>query len=308
MLTDSQIMNSLTLFAYNSAEFLREVSKKGTSSDIEFFERKSDDLILTIVNPNRYPEKISSLTDSIFPSDVALVNVTQLNRDLGEVIVGLDLMGPDTGFITFDDPNMIDQVKQVIRGTRLEKYVISEKPPMELVEDISAIRTKKSNSNPCVVIDHFFQVRGVGTVALGFVMSGMIRKHQEMEISYLNRKAQIRSIQMHDVDVDEAGPSSRVGLALKNVDSEELQRGMMLTEVPLNKFDSIVSSIAYHKSVRKVPENIFEAFISDAMRYQRGSYDGQTLTLDSTLQTNQKFMTLASNMLSPRLFGKIRLS
>ena len=90
-------MNSLTLFAYNSAEFLREVSKKGTSSDIEFFERKSDDLILTIVSPNRYPEKISSLTDSIFPSDVALVNVTQLNRDLGEVIVGLDLMGPGKG-------------------------------------------------------------------------------------------------------------------------------------------------------------------------------------------------------------------
>ena len=143
-------MNSLTLFAYNSAEFLREVSKKGTSSDIEFYERKSDDLILTIVNPSRYPEKISSLTDSIFPSDVALVNVTQLNRELGEVIVALDLMGPDAGFITFDDLAMTEHIKQVIRGTRLEKYVISDKPPMELVEDISAIRTKKINSNPCI--------------------------------------------------------------------------------------------------------------------------------------------------------------
>ena len=301
-------MNSLTLFAYNSAEFLREVSKKGTSSDIEFYERKSDDLILTIVNPSRYPEKISSLTDSIFPSDVALVNVTQLNRELGEVIVALDLMGPDAGFITFDDLAMTEHIKQVIRGTRLEKYVISDKPPMELVEDISAIRTKKINSNPCVVIDHFFQVRGVGTVALGFVLSGTIKKHQEMEVSYLNRKAQIRSIQMHDVDVDEARPGSRVGLALKNVDSEELQRGMMLSDMPMNKYDSITSSIEYHRSVKKIPENIFEVFISDAMRYQRGSYDGQTLTLDNQIQTNMKYLTLSSNMLFPRVFGKIRLS
>ena len=113
---------------------------------------------------------------------------------------------------------------------------------------------------------------------------------------------------MHDVDVEEAGPSSRVGLALKSVDSEELQRGMMLTDTPLKKYDSIVSSIAYHKSVRKVPENIFEVFISDAMRYQRGSYDGKTLTLDNPIQTSLKNMTLASNMLSPRLIGKVMLS
>ncbi|EQD32316.1 translation elongation factor EF Tu-like protein, partial [mine drainage metagenome] len=69
-------MNSLTAFTYNAEEFLREVSKKGTASDIEFHERKSDDSILTFISPLRYPEKISSLTDSIYAADVSVINVS----------------------------------------------------------------------------------------------------------------------------------------------------------------------------------------------------------------------------------------
>lgn len=298
-------MNSLTVFTYNAEEFLREVSKKGTSSDIEFHERKSDDSILTFISPLRYPDKISSLTDSIFAADIAVVNITALNRDLGEVIVALDLMGPETGFITFTDSSIIDQVRPLLKGTRLSSYEITEKKPVELADQISSIKTKKPDSPTTIIIDHFFGVKSVGTVALGFVLSGTVHKHQDLELSYLDRKVQVRSIQMHDVDVESAGPGARVGLALKNADPEELERGMLLSEKPFEYASVIEAKIVPHRSVKRIPDGQVEVFVSDYMRYQRGFYDGKSLTMDKKVCLPGRSLVLSSPAIAPRIFGRI---
>ena len=298
-------MKSLTVFTYNAEEFLREVSKKGTSSDIEFHERKSDDSILTFISPLRYPDKISSLTDSIFPADLAVVNITSLNRELGEVIVALDLMGPDIGYITFSDQQMIDQVTPLLKGTRLSSYKVTEKKPVELADEISSLRSKKPDSPTTVIIDHFFGVKSVGTVALGFVLSGTVEKHQDLELSYLDRKVQVRSIQMHDVDVDSAGPGARVGLALKNADPEELERGMLLSEKPFQYASVIDAKIIPHSSVKRIPDGQVEVFVSDYMRYQRGFYDGKSLTMDKKVCLSGKSLVVSSPAVVPRIFGRI---
>ncbi len=298
-------MRSLTLFAYNADEFLREVSKKGTASDIQFHERKTDEVIMTLISPLRYPEKISSLTDSIYPSDVALVNVTTLNRELGEVIVALDLMGPDTGYISVSDPSIREQVKPFLQGTRLEKYELSGKPPMELVADIEKTQTSKKDGKTVVMIDHFFDVRSVGTVALGFVLQGTVRKHQALKASYIDKDVQVKSIQMHDVDVDEAGPGARVGLSLKGVDVGQLERGMILSEEEVPYCDNTTASVQVHKSVKHVPEGQFELFVSDMMRYQRGFFDGRNLELDRKIAYRSRNLVVSNNSLVPRVFGKL---
>jgi selenocysteine-specific translation elongation factor len=298
-------MKSLTVFTYNAAEFLREVSKKGTSSDIEFHERKSDDSILTFISPLRYPDKISSLTDSIFPADLAVVNITSLNRELGEVIVALDLMGPENGYITFSDQQMINQVTPLLKGTRLSSYKVTEKKPVELADEISTLRSKKPDSPTTVIIDHFFGVKSVGTVALGFVLSGTVEKHQDLELSYLDRKVQVRSIQMHDVDVDSAGPGARVGLALKNADPEELERGMLLSEKPFQYASVIDAKIIPHSSVKRIPDGQVEVFVSDYMRYQRGFYDGKSLSMDKKVSLPGKSLVVSSPAVVPRIFGRI---
>lgn len=298
-------MRSLTLFVYNADEFLRQVSKKGTASDIQFHERKTDDVIMTLISPLMYPEKISSLTDSIYPSDIAFVNVSGLNRELGEVIVALDLMGPDRGYITFSDQSIQDQVKPMLRGTRLEKYVISDKQPMELVEVIEKNETSRKDGKTTVMIDHFFDVKSVGTVALGFVFQGKVKKHQSLKASYIDKDVQVKSIQMHDVDVEEAGPGARVGLALKGVDPGELERGMILTEEPIQYYQETPAKIQVHSSVKRVPEGQFELFISDLMRYQRGFFDGKNLELDKRIAFMGKDLTVSNNSVVPRVFGKL---
>ena len=78
-------------------------------------------------------------------------------------------------------------------------------------------------------MDHSFNVKGVGVVILGVVANGEISKHDTTKVLPGAKTAQIRSIQKHDDEFDCAHEGDRVGLALKNIEVEEVERGTVLT-------------------------------------------------------------------------------
>ncbi|MDD1667444.1 MAG: elongation factor Tu [Methanomicrobiales archaeon] len=83
-----------------------------------------------------------------------------------------------------------------------------------------------------VPVDHFFNVRGIGPVILGVVTSGEIRTHNTLQVLPLKKQVQVRSIQKLDDDADVAWAGDRVGIALKGIEAEELDRGYVLTNDP----------------------------------------------------------------------------
>ena len=86
-----------------------------------------------------------------------------------------------------------------------------------------------------VPVDHAFNVKGVGVVILGVVTNGIIQKHAMLKFLPAGKTAQVRSIQKHDDEFDVAGEGDRVGLALKNIEVEDLDRGAVLTNDPAIK-------------------------------------------------------------------------
>jgi selenocysteine-specific translation elongation factor len=84
-------------------------------------------------------------------------------------------------------------------------------------------------------------VKGVGTVVLGVVVSGSIAKHNTMRALPSSKTAQVRSIQKHDEDFDTATEGDRVGLALKNVDVTDVERGVILTTDPAVKTSKVLN-------------------------------------------------------------------
>jgi selenocysteine-specific translation elongation factor len=77
-------------------------------------------------------------------------------------------------------------------------------------------------------VDHHFDVKGIGTVLLGFVKQGSVKRHESYRLYPTAKLAQVRSIQVHDEDVDEAPVGDHVGLALKGVTNDEVDRGHVL--------------------------------------------------------------------------------
>jgi len=72
-------------------------------------------------------------------------------------------------------------------------------------------------------------VKGIGTVILGGMENGTIHQHDILRVLPGEKTAQVRSVQKHDDNCPEAQLGDRVGLALKNITADELDRGFVLT-------------------------------------------------------------------------------
>lgn len=301
-------MDSRSIFVYNSPEFLRTVSKKGTESDITIHHRKEGDTISTFLEPSRYPEKLSSLTDTVYLSDIAVINGDSIDKEFGEVVLALDLMGKKKGYILVTDESRNEQIRKVLKGTVAENYEFFSGNPMDLMEKINIISIGRNESdNTVVIIDHFFKVKSVGTVALGFVLQGTLSKHQKLFLSDTEKEVQIRSIQMHDEDQESAPPGSRVGLALKNVDADELGRGMFLSTEKISMSDSLESPDPHPMTGKKQLGNM-EIFVSDELRYQRGFLTDGKIKLEKSIPMYGERILVTSPNMVPRIIGMSRFS
>ncbi|MEM0155984.1 MAG: GTPase [Thermoplasmataceae archaeon] len=299
-------MKAISVFAYNVPDIIREVAKKGTESDITLYNRKDGDNVLTFLVPSRFPEKMSSLTDSMFPADVVILGIDEINRDLGEVIISLDLMKKQHGYIMLKDESKLPTVRKLIDNTVASKYKFFKGSPVELMSDISGSPMKRPDGDTVVIVDHFFKVKSVGTVALGFVMSGTVSKHQNLFASGLEKQVQVRSIQMQDVDVDDAPTGSRVGLGLKNIEVDDMERGLLLTSTKLPALTRISGNISFHRSVANKNISGNEIFLCDQMRYSRGFRSGDEITLDRPFFPLGTELAVCSNTSVPRILGTIK--
>jgi selenocysteine-specific translation elongation factor len=80
-----------------------------------------------------------------------------------------------------------------------------------------------------IVIDHVFDVKGVGTVVLGVIKQGKVQLSEEVMLYPQQKTLTIKSIQMHDDSVYEASSPARVGLALKGVTANDISRGDVIS-------------------------------------------------------------------------------
>lgn len=298
-------MKSLSVFTYDLNDFLKVVSKKGTESDIALYNRKDGENIYTFLSPSRFPDKISPLTDCIYPSDIALLNGNTLTKELGEVIIALDLMGITRGHFLVDDESKIDPLKAVISKTSLKNFGFFSGNPMEFMDILSKEKHTPRFSKSTVLIDHFFKVKSVGTVALGVVLGGKVEKHQKLTCSYIDKEAMIKSIQVQDQDQESVESGTRVGLSLKNVDSEELERGMFMTEGSFQYLEEFESKLEMHPAVKAPKESDFEIFVSDQMRFQRGFFNDGNVRFEKPVVKMKENLTISMPNRSPRVQGKL---
>ncbi len=88
-------------------------------------------------------------------------------------------------------------------------------------------------------VDRSFSLRGFGTVVTGTLWSGSIGEGDELRVEPAGRSVRVRSVQVHDRDVERAESGQRVAVSLPGVERRELGRG-----------DALVAPGAYPTSYR----------------------------------------------------------
>lgn|SRR5208337_2030468 len=234
------VMSNLTVAVLAPPDYAKDLGKKGTTSDITFYNLKKGEATVTFIEPTRYPEKLSSLFYAVSLADRILLVVDEINASFGECVLMLQSANKSSGYLILKNYISPDQIAPLIKGTVLEHYEILEEDMVGLREKMLEIAVKqtahgKAHENTgkgAVPVDAHFNVKGVGIVVLGFVAQGMIKKHDTLKVLPTEKPVQIRSIQKHDDDAESAVYGDRVGLALKSIESEDLDRGFVLTNDP----------------------------------------------------------------------------
>jgi selenocysteine-specific translation elongation factor len=199
------------------AEF---IGKKGSENGITFYNRKAGDNAIVALAPTSIADRFYAVAESMLLSGQIVVSTANLDRLFGEVVVACSLLDRKVIF-TDDNP-----VEQFLKSARIERFEVSGRETLQ--EKILEHGHENDGEETRVDIDRAFPVKGLGTVLLGIVTKGTLKVHQELYHSG-GKKITVRSIQSQDIDIEEAGTWTRVGIVPKGVEHDEVEKGDLLT-------------------------------------------------------------------------------
>jgi selenocysteine-specific translation elongation factor len=221
-------MKSVNFVVLGEQSIADEFGKKGTKTDITLYDRKESDIIRTWVVPNGFPDKVQPLFQAISLGEYVIFYVGSLDKFTGEQIIALDLLKKREGILSHTYEVDENRLTAMIKGTVLEHYKLVNSPDLKQVTNKLEPISKEGKTK--IVIDHCFDVKGVGTVVLGKVSQGKVKQYATLKLLPAGIDVMVKSIQMHDDSVSEAKSPARVGLSLKGVKPEEISRGDILCE------------------------------------------------------------------------------
>ncbi len=184
-----------------------------------------------------------------------------------------------------DDPELIDLVEEevrellnkyefdgknaaIIRGSALKaleaksKDDEAAKPILDLVAalDEKIPEPERPLDKPFLMaIEDVFSIEGRGTVVTGRVERGIIKLNEEVEIVGLRQtqKTTVTGIEMFNKTLDEARAGENVGILLRGLKKEDVERGQVLakpgTVTPHTEFECQVYVLSKEEGGRHTP-------------------------------------------------------
>ena len=220
-------MRSVNFVVLGEQTIANDFGKKGTVTDLTVYDRKESDIIRTWVVPNGFPEKIQPLLQAINISEYVIFYVASLDRYTGEQILALDMLKKKDGILSHSYEVDETRLNSMIKGTVLQNYRKVDSPSIK--EELTKLPPISNDGSAQIVVDHCFDVKGVGTVVLGKVLQGTVNQYDNLKHLPSGVDVMVKSIQMHDDDVKQAVCPARVGLSLKGIKPNEVGRGDIIT-------------------------------------------------------------------------------
>jgi len=138
-----------------------------------------------------------------------------------------------------------------------------------LAKVASEATTKDSTALARLPIDRVFTMKGFGTVVTGTLVSGTIRKEEELEVFPGGKRVRVRGVQVHGSSSEEAIAGQRTALNLAGVSTDDLARGMTLATVatyrPTTRVDALLSLLPTAQSRKDRARVHFHAYTMETI-------------------------------------------
>ena len=284
----------------NSSELASFIGKKGSENSITFYNRSIDGNVITALAPTSAEDKFYAISEILTISETIVLSTENMDRLFGELLVASKLLGKNV-ILTSENAD-----SDIIKNSGLANYKVCDRDT--LLETILSME----NDNPAqmcrVDIDKAFNVKGIGAVALGVVISGTINVHDELWHSS-GKKVLVRSLQSQDVDVKTAGPGTRIGIGMKNIEPDVVEKGSILSAVQILPSKKITAKIELSEINKEdlVPGNFYglgSNFSYSMAKVEKVDGDKVTFALEKSLAIEKGDTFLLLREKAPRIFAK----
>jgi elongation factor Tu len=158
----------------------------------------------------------------------------------------------------------------IIRGSALEALESGSTDPnapeyasihalMKAVDEYIPTPKREMDKPFLMPVEDVFSIKGRGTVATGRVERGVVKTGEELEIIGLKetRKTVVTGVEMFRKVLDEGQAGDNIGLLLRGIDRDEIERGMVLAKpgsiTPHTTFESQVYVLKREEGGRHTP-------------------------------------------------------
>ena len=199
-------------------------------SKIDLLPKKEEDII-------KKSEKLKQIfSKTKFGNNISIIPTTTINNDNNN-----------------DNKNVEKTVKSLIKSI-LECIDFSNE------EENNNINNKQIDSL-IAYVDHCFKVKNKGTVATGTIMKGSIKVNDEIYFPELSNKFVVKEIQIFKKSVKIASKGDRVGLLIKNLDNQKIER-TIITSVGSKEVNYLEGGIFLLKKI-----NLYKDDLKSNLKY-----------------------------------------
>lgn len=249
-----------TILAHDLQVSEKYASLLGKRVESGIFYRKTGDMLRSVLVSDS--SKVLEAAKNISVSSSFYLIVNEINRAEAELALLAEASGIE-GIVVAQDHETFQKMFNSMKISRMLK-------------DFKELDLNLEN-NGTVYIDRIFNVKGVGTVMLGF--SGTeIYVHDKLIALPSNIEIDVKSIQVLDEDQPSVGPGVRVGLAIRNSDLSALANtyGLLKPDTPLT------DELKVSEKFKWAPDAKELHVICCGMKVM-GELDGSTLKLRNKL-------------------------
>ncbi|MGC8687703.1 MAG: translation elongation factor EF-1 subunit alpha [Candidatus Micrarchaeia archaeon] len=240
---------------------LKEERERGITIDITHKEFQTPKYYFTIIDAPGHRDFVKNMITGASQADAAVLvvasdeGVRPQTREhailasvlgIGQLIIGINKIDK----INYDQQKFeavkkevydllktlgfkVDQILFVpysaLEGTNVKAK--SDKMPWyngpTLLEALDTLKVpeKPTNLPLRIPIQDVFSIQGFGTVPVGRVETGVLKVNDPIVIMPGNKKAEVKSIEMHHQQLQKAEPGDNIGFNIKGIEKKDIKRG-----------------------------------------------------------------------------------
>jgi len=240
---------------------LKEERERGITIDIAHKRFDTDKFYFTVVDCPGHRDFVKNMITGASQADAALLVVAApdgvmeqtkehvfLSRTLGinQLIIGINKMDA----VKYDEKRyneVKEQLSQLLKMVGYKPDAISFIPMSAFVGDniakpsantpwykgqtvLAALNALTEPEKPTTLpmrlpIQDVYSISGIGTVPVGRVETGIMKKGMKVSFMPANKEGEVKSIEMHHEEIPQALPGDNVGFNVRGIGKGDIRRG-----------------------------------------------------------------------------------